>query len=493
MCLLTNIKFTYNFIFDFRSQSKASYLGSRRDQIPDSDNMGIYKRIISTNDIIHDSTNDKIWPLKSNKDLPNNNNITNILRRASMIDTQKKKSLLQSPPDDREDLKKNQMVLPDVLPVNEKFLPPGSKIVNNSSQQNFQNYTDESTVSKSPTKSPPSSPPKSPSRNSPYAPLRNTNLSSSPMRAPSLRISPQVNPPSPQYISPPVSSPLRIYPPQRNVNGNTCVSAPQKSPEGRTPSLNASSEGRPMSLNLQQVAITDFKHVTPPPLLQTASSTSAKQLVPCVAQKQSLQSLATDLAFDSYLPRNTSPTSPSYPKSSPTKPSSPPFTSSTSISKTCTPEIKPVLSPNLSNKVTPIKASQPMSSSTSTPVRASPSPPHSPKSVTLSAISATQNFKDLECPKVIEGLQLIQRTEVILRVNTTTSDASSQTEKEELPPTPLPTRRKLQEEIECEKLSQDFVNQLPVTDRLKGLLGKVFMHQYFPKFSLLMIINLQSI
>ncbi|ERL89508.1 hypothetical protein D910_06874 [Dendroctonus ponderosae] len=73
-------------------------------------------------------------------------------------------------------------------------------------------------------------------------------------------------------------------------------------------------------------------------------------------------------------------------------------------------------------------------------------------------------------PKVIEGLQLIQRTEVVLRVNTTTSDAASQTEKHELPPTPLPIRKKLQEEIECEKLSQDFVNHLPTSDRLKDLL-----------------------
>lgn len=76
-----------------------------------------------------------------------------------------------------------------------------------------------------------------------------------------------------------------------------------------------------------------------------------------------------------------------------------------------------------------------------------------------------------DCPKVIEGLQLIQRTEVVLRVNTSTTDASSQTEKDELPPTPLPTRKKLQEEIECEKLSEDFVNHLPTSDRLKDLLG----------------------
>lgn len=68
---------------------------------------------------------------------------------------------------------------------------------------------------------------------------------------------------------------------------------------------------------------------------------------------------------------------------------------------------------------------------------------------------------------------MIQRTEVVLRVNTTTSDASSQTDKDELPPTPLPTRKKLQEEIDCEKLSQDFVNHLPTSDRLKDLLGKI--------------------
>jgi hypothetical protein len=59
---------------------------------------------------------------------------------------------------------------------------------------------------------------------------------------------------------------------------------------------------------------------------------------------------------------------------------------------------------------------------------------------------------------------------VVLRVNTSTTDAASQTEKEELLPTPLPTRRKLQEEIECEKLSEDFVNHLPTSDRLKELL-----------------------
>lgn len=63
---------------------------------------------------------------------------------------------------------------------------------------------------------------------------------------------------------------------------------------------------------------------------------------------------------------------------------------------------------------------------------------------------------------------MIQRTEVTLRVNATTTDAASQTETQT---TPLPSRRKLQEEIECEELSQDFVSQLHNSDRLKGLLG----------------------
>lgn len=87
-------------------------------------------------------------------------------------------------------------------------------------------------------------------------------------------------------------------------------------------------------------------------------------------------------------------------------------------------------------------------------------------------IRAVQVGDIIEQPKVIEGLQLIQRTEVTLRVNTCTIDAASQTENEN-DMTPLPTRRKLQEEIECEKLSQDLVNYLSPSDRLKGILGEI--------------------
>nr|XP_008199092.1 PREDICTED: protein Shroom isoform X1 [Tribolium castaneum] len=111
-------------------------------------------------------------------------------------------------------------------------------------------------------------------------------------------------------------------------------------------------------------------------------------------------------------------------------------------------------SPKIKQSLSPMKLSPLRTSPEASP---KPSPPPSPR-------------KTEECPKVVEGLQLIQRTEVVLRVNTSTTDAASQTEKDELPPTPLPTRKKLQEEIECEKLSEDFINHLPTSDRLKELL-----------------------
>jgi protein Shroom len=77
-------------------------------------------------------------------------------------------------------------------------------------------------------------------------------------------------------------------------------------------------------------------------------------------------------------------------------------------------------------------------------------------------------------PQVMESLQLVQRSEVILRVNAATSDAASQTESErgmlDVVVSPL-VRQKLQEEIECERLSLDLVSHLPPSDKLQGLLG----------------------
>lgn len=112
------------------------------------------------------------------------------------------------------------------------------------------------------------------------------------------------------------------------------------------------------------------------------------------------------------------------------------------------PKIKPSLSPTSPIKLSPLRG-------------VSPNVPSSPLSPKKSGD---------ECPKVVEGLQLIQRTEVVLRVNTTTTDAAIQTEKDELPLTPMETRKKLQEEIECDKLTEEFVNHLPTSDRLKEIL-----------------------
>ena len=84
----------------------------------------------------------------------------------------------------------------------------------------------------------------------------------------------------------------------------------------------------------------------------------------------------------------------------------------------------------------------------------------------------------------IEGLTLVQRTEICLRVNTTTSDAASQTEvfedddgdgkvgvENQIEPEP---RRKLPEEIECEELSRDLASQLGPNDKLVEILGELW-------------------
>lgn len=129
----------------------------------------------------------------------------------------------------------------------------------------------------------------------------------------------------------------------------------------------------------------------------------------------------------------------------------------------------PTNSPRISLQSSPLLPS---------PLQISPrlaySPPTSPAKSPIKINFETNNEianKSLSPePKVIEGLQLIQRTEITLRVNTCTIDAASQTEKEELPCTPLPMRKKLQEEIECERLSQDLASHLSPSDRLKGIL-----------------------
>nr|CAD7585695.1 unnamed protein product [Timema genevievae] len=76
-------------------------------------------------------------------------------------------------------------------------------------------------------------------------------------------------------------------------------------------------------------------------------------------------------------------------------------------------------------------------------------------------------------PQVTGALQLVQRSEVVLRVNAATSDASSQTELDKDIETVVPpklVRQKLQEELECERLSLDLASHLPPSDKLQGIL-----------------------
>ncbi|XP_032666579.1 uncharacterized protein LOC116842044 isoform X3 [Odontomachus brunneus] len=80
----------------------------------------------------------------------------------------------------------------------------------------------------------------------------------------------------------------------------------------------------------------------------------------------------------------------------------------------------------------------------------------------------------------IEGLTLVQRTEVVLRVNAATSDAASQTdtledtlEQDCAGKVARPfseSRKKLPEEIECEELSRDLASQLSPNDKLVPIL-----------------------
>ncbi|KAJ8969672.1 hypothetical protein NQ314_001643 [Rhamnusium bicolor] len=289
-----------------------------------------------------------------NESQRNNNNI---MRRASMNEKQKKEKC-----DEKEDLKPN-LALPDVLPVNVKFLGPRSQQYNRPTHLEF-----------SPMQSPPSSPPKSPPRGSPFTPLRTTNLSST-----------------------------------------TLVSTTINSSIIRTSS------------------------VTSTPIVTTVSSS--------VVRSSPITS-ATNSRF------------------SPNIATSTPNTRTSPASHT-PPTLFTRISPSSMSSITDTKTS--VGTPPHTPLHISPLT--SPISSTPPDISPPPSPKKIDnYPKVIEGLQFIQRTEVVLRVNTSTTDAASQTEKEELPPTPLPTRKKLQEEIECEKLAEDFIDHLPTSDRLKEIL-----------------------
>lgn len=71
----------------------------------------------------------------------------------------------------------------------------------------------------------------------------------------------------------------------------------------------------------------------------------------------------------------------------------------------------------------------------------------------------------------IDGLKLIQKSEIVLRVNAPTSEAGCQTEDDEIQIMPLTPRKKHQEEIDCERLAKDLVGQLSPSDKLTHVLA----------------------
>ncbi|CAH1159027.1 unnamed protein product [Phyllotreta striolata] len=344
------------------SQSKASYLTTRRDRdriIPESET-GSYKRTMSPNghalpaETVNGSqkmnSRETIWP--SHRPVKNNS----ILRRASMNDKNIDKC------DDKEDLKKS-MVLPDVLPVNVKLMGPRSQY-NRPPQLSLDS---ESVITpKSPVKSPPSSPPKSPSRTSPFTPLRTISTS--------------------------------------NLVTSTSIAT---LPAAR--------------FSISSIGSTNSTRTLPATLPKTNQS-------PIKDAK------ATPTPPDS--PRRLTPPTPKSPRRD-------------------SPPIKPSLSPSSTTKLTPVKTCSP---SHSTPLTLPSSP--------LSASSPFSTGSSMNAHSTPEPAQKV--TEAVR--NSSTTDAASQTERDDLPPTPLPTRKKLKEEIECEKLAEDLVDHLPSSDRLKGLL-----------------------
>ncbi|XP_056638941.1 protein Shroom-like isoform X2 [Diorhabda sublineata] len=239
-------------------------------------------------------------------------------------------------------------------------------------------------------------------------------------------------------------------------------SSPPKSPSRNSP--------------LTPLRTTTFSTTPPPPSIVTSSPIttlpSSRFSISSVGSPSSIRTLPATLPRAHISPSRES-------KTIVTPPSSPKRTSSGTPKspRRNSPPIKPTLSPSSSSKLSPVKI--PISPSTSlsqSPSPSSSSPNIPPASSSPPPLTSTLVLKD-DYPQVIEGLQLIQRTEVVLRVNATTTDASSQTEKEELPPTPLPTRKKLKEEIEYEKLAEDLIDHLPSSDRLKELLVPLPEHK----------------
>lgn len=99
------------------------------------------------------------------------------------------------------------------------------------------------------------------------------------------------------------------------------------------------------------------------------------------------------------------------------------------------------------------------------------------RSKSLKLVERSTSFGRSDTMKVIG---VVERSEE-KRVSLSVSDASSQTDllEEEEPVRDEATRRKIEEELECERLSRDLASQLPPSDKLQSLLGEVFVKTYF--------------
>jgi hypothetical protein len=101
------------------------------------------------------------------------------------------------------------------------------------------------------------------------------------------------------------------------------------------------------------------------------------------------------------------------------------------------------------------------------------------ETTSLQAAAATTNNSNCDT----DSLKLMQRSELVLRLNASTAETACQTDESiaamvqgietlSIAQIVFSARQKTAEEVDCEKLSQDLVSQLSTTDKLHNVLGK---------------------
>jgi hypothetical protein len=163
-----------------------------------------------------------------------------------------------------------------------------------------------------------------------------------------------------------------------------------------------------------------------------------------------------------------------------------------------------------SNNASPIN-SGPMSPVVMTCTTGSQTPPTTDRMTPMAVINAieietpatndaTPDTTSLS-PCDTDSLKLMQRTELVLRLNAPTAETACQTDDSieavvqgldalsvaatTPPPIVFSARQKTAEELDCEKLSQDLVGQLSATDKLYNVLGEYIRNINLIKFSCL--------